>query len=429
MGFGLSFRRRPAPAVETRDQVTMDSGEAAISAVLAGAMPEGVSLREALSLPGVWAAINFLSAAMAGLPIEVFEKTEGEGGDQKVSGGVADVLGTAVNDTTTSFAWRETFFSEVYGPGRGYTYVERNRKGEAINLFPMEYARTTVRKVNGRLFYDYADPSGKVKTYDGKDVIDVAFLLKADHVTHHDPVRTCAAAIRQGLNANRYALTVFGKNGVPPYVLKGPFAAAKEMMRAAADLMKVTRRFAEDGKPVLPLPAGHELVRLGDDPEKMQLTPVQIFAVGQVARIYQLPPVFLQELSKGNYNNIEHQDLHLVKHTLRRWVKKFEQELTLKIFGRGSRRYVKLNLDGIMRGDFKTRIEAIVRAIQNGLMTPNEGRALENRPPIAGGDVLLVQGATVPIELAGKAFAKTAPAAEPDDDTPGEPGADDNTNN
>ena len=157
----------------------------------------------------------------------------------------------------------------------------------------------------------------------------------------------------------------------------------------------------------------------------MQLTSVQVFAVGQVARIYQLPPVFLQELSKGNYNNIEHQDLHLVKHTLRRWVKKFEQELTLKIFGRGSKRYVKLNLDGIMRGDFKTRIEAIVKAIQNGLMTPNEGRALENRAPLSGGDVLLVQGATVPIELAGKAFAKGAaePQATPattDDTTTGD---------
>jgi len=413
VGFGLSFRRRPeAEAPEERARVVMDSGEEAIAEVLASGVSEGVSMKEALSLPGVWAAINFLSAAMAGLPIEVFEKTAGDGGDNKISGGVADVLGAAVNDTTTSFSWRETFFAEVFGPGRAYTYVERNQLGKVINLFPMEYARTTVRKANGRLFYDYREPSGKVKTYAGADVIDIAFLLKPDHVNHHNPVQTCAAAIRQGLNANRYALTVFGKNGVPPYVLKGPFSAAKEMMRAAADLMKVTRRFAEDGKPVLPIPAGHDLVRLGDDPEKMQLTPVQIFAVGQVARIYQLPPVFLQELSKGNYNNIEHQDLHLVKHTLRRWVKKFEQELTLKIFGRGSKRYVKLNLDGMMRGDFKTRIEAIAKAIQNGLMTPNEGRALENRAPLPGGDVLLVQGAMVPIELAGKAFAKPQPAED-----------------
>lgn len=426
MGLTGIFRRgtaaQAAAPVEDRAQVVVDSGEATIAEVLSGEVTEGVTMKEALSLPGVWAAINFLSAAMAGLPVEVFEKTGEPGGDKKVSGGVADVLGAAVNDSTTSFAWRETFFAEVFGPGRAYTYVER-RGGKAVNLFPMEYDRTTVRKVKGRLFYDYREPSGKVKTYEGKDVIDIAFLLKPDHVGHHNPVMTCASAIRQGLNANRYALTVFGKNGVPPYVLKGPFTAAKEMMRAAADLMKVTRRSAEEGKPVLPLPSGHDLVRLGDDPEKMQLTPVQIFAVGQMARIYQLPPVFLQELSKGNYNNIEHQDLHLVKHTLRRWVKKFEQELTLKIFGRGSKRYVKLNLDGIMRGDFKTRIEAIVKAIQNGLMTPNEGRALENRAPLPGGDTLLVQGATVPIELAGKAFAKGAAGAAPENDADPDEGA------
>lgn len=398
-------------ATEDRAQVLMDSTATSIADVLNGGTSEGVTMKEALSMPAVWDAINFLSAAMAGLPIEVFEKTDETGGDKKLTGGVADVLGAAVNDSTTSFSWRETFFAQVFGPGRAYSYIERDRRGEVINLFAMEYERVTVRKVNGRLFYDYMEPSGRVKTYSGKDVIDIAYMLKPDHVNCHNPVMTCASAIRQGLNANRYALTVFGKNGVPPYVLKGPFMAAKEMMRAAADLMKVTRRSAEDGKPILPMPAGHDLVRLGDDPEKMQLTPVQIFAVGQVARIYQLPPVFLQELSKGNYNNIEHQDLHLVKHTLRRWVEKFEQELTLKIFGRGSRRYVKLDLDGIMRGDFKTRIEAIVKAVQNALLTPNEGREMMNKPPLAGGETLFIQGATVPLEMAGTAFNKNAPPA------------------
>ncbi|WP_281955570.1 phage portal protein [Pseudophaeobacter arcticus] len=406
-------------APEDRAQVLVDSGQmdstaTSIADVLNGGTSEGVTMKEALSMPAVWDAINFLSAAMAGLPIEVFEKTDETGGDTKLTGGVADVLGAAVNDSTTSFSWRETFFAQVFGPGRAYSYIERDRRGEVINLFAMEYERVTVRKVKGRLFYDYKEPSGRVKTYAGKDVIDIAYMLKPDHVSCHNPVMTCASAIRQGLNANRYALTVFGKNGVPPYVLKGPFTAAREMMRAAADLMKVTRRSAEDGKPILPMPAGHDLVRLGDDPEKMQLTPVQIFAVGQVARIYQLPPVFLQELSKGNYNNIEHQDLHLVKHTLRRWVEKFEQELTLKIFGRGSRRYVKLDLDGIMRGDFKTRIEAIVKAVQNALLTPNEGREMMNKPPLSGGNTLFIQGATVPLEMAGTAFNKNAPPADSD---------------
>jgi HK97 family phage portal protein len=391
---------------EERAKVLFDSGnETGISEVLnGGSLSDAVTMQEAMSLPGVWAAINFLSSAMAGLPIDVFEKTDGDGGDEKISGGIRDVLGEAVNDATTSFTWRETFFSQVFGPGRGYTYIERDRTGEAINLFPMEYARTTVRKSGGQVSYDYMGADGKSKTYPASDVIDIAFLLKPDFVQCYNPVQTCAAAIKQGLNANRYALTVFGKNGIPPYVLKGPFQAGKEMLRAAADIMKTTRRSAEEGKPIIPIPSGHDLVRLGDDPEKMQLTSVQIFAVGQVARVYQMPPVFLQDLSKGNFNNVEHQDLHLVKHTLRRWVKKFEQELTLKIFGRGSKRYVRLNLDGLMRGDLKTRIEAIAKAVNSGLLTPNEGRALDNRPPMDGGDVLLIQGATVPLSMAGTAF-------------------------
>ncbi|GLQ26126.1 phage portal protein [Sulfitobacter pacificus] len=423
MGLIKMFRRGDRVGVEERARVLMDTGgEAAISDVLNGEMlSDAVTMKEAMSLPGVWCAINFLSSAMAGFPIDVFEVVEGDGGDKKIQGGVADVLGAAINDTTTSYSWRETFFAQVFGPGRAYSYLERNRLGEVINIFPMEYERVTVRKEGHKVWYDHAEAGGRIKTYPAKDVIDLAFLLKPNFVQCYNPIQTCAAAIKQGLNANRYALTVFGKNGIPPYLLKGPFQAGKEMIRAAADLMKITRRSAEEGKPILPIPGGHDLVRLGDDPEKMQLTPVQIFAVGQVARIYQMPPVFLQELSKGNYNNMEHQDLHLVKHTLRRWVKKFEQELTLKIFGRNSSRYVKLNLDGIMRGDLKTRIEAIARAVQTGLLTPNEGRQLDNRPPKSGGDVLLVQGAMVPIEMAGKAFSKNMPSldeAEPKEPKP-----------
>lgn len=409
---------------EARAQVNVQTPLEGLSEILgAEATSEGVTMKEALSLPGVWAAINFLSAAMAGLPIEVYERTAKKGGDKRILGGVADVVGQAVNDTTTSFVWRETLFAEVFGPGRGYSYLERNKQGRVINIFPMEYDRVTVRRKGGKLIYEYREDSGRPKTYPAKDVIDIAFLLKANHVNHYNPVQTCAAAIRQGLNANRYALTVFGKNGVPPYILKGAFQGAKEMIRAASDLMKVTRRSAEEGKPILPVPGGMDLQRLGDDPEKMQLTPVQVFAVGQVARIYQLPPVFLQELSKGNYNNIEHQDLHLVKHTLRRWVKKFEQELTLKIFGRGSRRYIKLNLDGIMRGDLKTRIEALSKAVQNGILTPNEAREVDNREAKPGGDSLMIQGATVPIKMAGAAFNKNAPS--PDGDPPPNDGATD----
>lgn len=111
-----------------------------------------------------------------------------------------------------------------------------------------------------------------------------------------------------------------------------------------------------------------------------------------------MPPVFLQDLTHGTFSNTEQQDLHLVKHLISQWAQAFEEEMNLKLFGqRNGGRYVEHNVDGLLRGDFKTRMEALASGVQNALLTPNEGRALENRPDKPNGDDLMIQGATVPL--------------------------------
>ena len=75
----------------------------------------------------------------------------------------------------------------------------------------------------------------------------------------------------------------------------------------------------------VPLPDGIELRSVGFSPEQMQLLELQQFCIEQIARIYSLPPVFIQDLSDGTYSNVEQQDLHFVKHTLRRWIEQTEQ--------------------------------------------------------------------------------------------------------
>jgi HK97 family phage portal protein len=129
----------------------------------------------------------------------------------------------------------------------------------------------------------------------------------------------------------------------------------------------------------------------------MQLLELQRFSIEQIARIYSLPPVFLQDLTNGTYSNTEQQDLHFVKHTLKRWIEQTEQEMNLKLFPRGSEFYVEFNVDGLLRGDFKTRMEAHAASIQNGIRTPNEVRDIENMSPMPEGGSLMIQGATVPI--------------------------------
>ena len=130
----------------------------------------------------------------------------------------------------------------------------------------------------------------------------------------------------------------------------------------------------------------------------MELVATQEFAVIEIARIYSLPPTFLQDLSRATFSNSEQQDLHLVKHTIKRWVEQVEAELNLKLFGRGASRFAEFNLDGLLRGDYKTRMEGNSTAIQTGQLTPNEARSMDNREPLEGGDKLFIQGATVPLD-------------------------------
>lgn len=357
-----------------------------------------VSMEEALGVPAVWAAVNFISGTMAGLPLNVFQ--EGSGGVKKKVKGTAtnpvvSVLHDNVNDSLSSFQWRFNMFNEILTEGRDVTYIERDSAGRVINLMPLPGA-TVKMLADGRKRYEYKG-GGVSRVYDQADVLDMTFMLRPDRVSHRSPLRQCAVAIGKACNANEYGSKLFKNNGLPAFTLEGPFGSEKSAQRASDNIAEATKAAARKGGNVLAIPSGHSLKPLSSDPEKMQLVQTQEFAVVEVARIYSLPPTFLQDLSRATFSNSEQQDLHLVKHTLKRWVEQFEAELNLKIFGRGSSRFAEFNLDGLLRGDYKTRMEGNSTAIQTGQLTPNEARAFDNREPLEGGDDLMIQGATVPL--------------------------------
>jgi HK97 family phage portal protein len=116
--------------------------------------------------------------------------------------------------------------------------------------------------------------------------------------------------------------------------------------------------------------------------------------------LYGVPPWFLQDLSNANFANSENQDLHLVKHTLAHWTNAWESQMNLKLFGRRvNNRRVRLNMDSLLRGDFKTRADAIAALVQSGVYTPNDGRGYMGLEKSAdpNADKQYIQGATVPL--------------------------------
>ena len=358
-----------------------------------------VNTDTALGVPAVWAAVNFLSGTLAGLPLHVYRKTAN--GRKKVSGPLEGILHDAVNENMSSFEWRKYMFDQVFTGGRCVTYIERSGNGAVKNLWPLDpkYTRVEHRTEGRRQIRVYLHNG---QTYSASEVLDVPFMLKSNGLDVRGPIATNRDAIGMAIAASRYGAKAFQSGGIPPVVLQGPFQSGAAAARASDDVAKTTAKLAREGRPVMALPMGHEMKQIGFNPEQMQLIELQRFSIEQIARIYSLPPVFLQDLTHGTFSNTEQQDLHFVKHTLKRWIEQVEQEMNLKLFPRGSKQYIEFNVDGLLRGDFKTRMEAHATTIQNAIRTPNEVRTIENMEPIEGGDDLMIQGATVPIGMQGK---------------------------
>jgi HK97 family phage portal protein len=351
-----------------------------------------VNVDTALSVPAIWAAVNFIAGTIAGLPLQVYQK-QPDGGRKKSDGLLSRILHDSINEDMSSFEWRKYSFEQVLTGGRSITYIEKEASGQIVNLYPLDPTKVRVeRLVDGKKIYRVNS-----RVYDSKEILDIPFMLKANMTDARGPISQNKDVIGMAISATRYGSKAFQSGGIPPAVLIGPFSSGATAARASEDVAAATMKLAKEGRPIMALPLGHELKSIGLDPEKMQLLELQQFSIEQIARIYSLPPVFLQDLTHGTFSNTEQQDLHFVKHTVKRWVEQFEQEMNLKFFGRGSDFYVEFNVDGLLRGDFKTRMEAYATSIQNGIRTPNEVRAIENLDSKENADNLLIQGATVPL--------------------------------
>ncbi|MBS7545109.1 phage portal protein [Ancylobacter oerskovii] len=397
--FGFDIRREERAAVEN-PAVPLNSAAAWASLFQSWGGGSGagaaVTVETALGVPAVFSAVSFLSRTMATLPLHAYRHTEK--GATRIKGGIQTLIHEAPNAEWTSFDWREYLFWQAFTEGRGLSWIERSGTN-LVGIWPMVTACTTIRLQNGRKTYVYAEEGVPTKTYPASDVIDLPFALKSDRVTAYSPIDKCRNAIGLAIAMEAYAGNFFKGGGVPPLALVGQLGTGNEAIkRSINDVHRAIEVARSSNKPIFPLPASYDLKPVGIDPEKGQMGEARLMQIQEIARAFQLPPVFLQDLSKGTFANTEQQDLFFVKHLIGQWAKKFEQQMNLKLFGqRNSGRYVEHNLDGLQRGDFKSRIEGLARAIQTAQMTPDEARALENRPAHSNpaAKELLVQGATV----------------------------------
>jgi phage portal protein, HK97 family len=311
----------------------------------------------------------------------------------------------------SSFIFRETLMTHLLLWGNAYAQIIRNGKGEVVALYPLMPNKMQVdRDENGELYYIYTRSSDEAKTMDGVTVYltprDVLHIpgLGFDGLVGYSPIAMAKNAIGLSIATEEYGAKFFANGAAPSGVLEHP-GTIKDPSRLRENWNSTFGGSANSGK-VAVLEEGMKYTPISISPEQAQFLETRKFQIDEIARIFRVPPHMVGDLEKSSFSNIEQQSLEFVKYTLDPWVIRWEQSLSRALLNEDEKRkyFFKFNLEGLLRGDYESRMSGYAVARQNGWMSANDIRELENMDKISaedGGDLYLINGNMLPLNKAG----------------------------
>ncbi|MBQ7039569.1 MAG: phage portal protein [Clostridia bacterium] len=373
-----------------------------------------VNERSAMQMTAVYSCVRILAEAIAGLPLHLYKYNETGGKEKATDHPLYLLLHDEPNPEMSSFVFRETLMSHLLLWGNAYAQIIRNGKGEVIALYPLMPNKMTVdRDSDGHLYYTYQRASEEAHTMEGMTVrlkpYDVLHIpgLGFDGLVGYSPIAMAKNAIGMAIACEEFGAKFFANGAAPSGVLEHP-GTLKDPGRVRSAWQSQFGGASNAGK-VAVLEEGMKYTPISISPEQAQFLETRKFQINEIARIFRVPPHMVGDLEKSSFSNIEQQSLEFVKYTLDPWVIRWEQSMSRALLTLDEKQeyFIKFNLEGLLRGDYQSRMNGYSIARQNGWMSANDIRELENLdriPAEQGGDLYLINGNMLPMGNAG-AFA------------------------
>ena len=375
---------------------------------------KAVTERSAMQMTAVYSCVRILAEAIAGLPLHLYTYKDDGGKEKAIGHPLYLLLHDEPNPEMSSFVFRETLMTHLLLWGNAYAQIIRNGKGEVVALYPLMPNRMTVdRDSSGQLFYSYQMNNTDAPTMKAGTVIlkpsDVLHIpgLGFDGLVGYSPIAMAKNAIGLAIATEEYGAKFFANGATPGGLLEYP-GTVKDPDRVRESWNKGFSGSQNAGKVAI-LEEGMKYTPISIAPEQAQFLETRKFQINEIARIFRVPPHMVGDLEKSSFSNIEQQSLEFVKYTLDPWVVRWEQSLSRALFTpeEKKRYFFKFNVEGLLRGDYQSRMNGYATARQNGWMSANDIRELENLdriPAEEGGDLYLINGNMLPLVHAG-AFA------------------------
>ena len=358
----------------------------------------GVEVDEetALKISAVYACVKVISETVASLPLNLLKELTNGDSEKAKQHPLYTILKDTPNSEMSSFTFREMQMTNLLLWGNAYSLIKRNKQGQIVELYPLKSKNMKVERdaVTNKIKYIYTNNKGISTTYTPKQVLHKpAFTF--DGVLGVSPITYAREAMGLALATEEFGARFFGNGARPGGVLEHP-GTIKDPDKLRDSWNKVYQGTANSHK-VAVLEEGMKYHEIGMSPEDSQFLQTRSFQLTEICRIFRVPPHMIGDLSRSTFSNIEHQSIDFVVHTIRPWLVRWEQAIIRSLLNDEERTiyYPKFNVDGLMRGDFTTRMSGYAIARQNGWMSANEIRALEDMnkiPADQGGDLYLLNG-------------------------------------
>jgi|GEM_PF-193929 len=388
--FDKLFRRdkRDEPATEERNLIVYSGEDTSLSWMYSGmatASGATVSISSVMSLDTVWAAVNLVSDLVGTLPLKVYRREENGIKTEARDHPAWRLLHRQPNEFMTPFAFKQTLMSHVLLAGNGYAWIERGNNGEPINLWILDPQNTYPIRANGRLIYVTADEKGGQIMLDSDDVLHVKNLGYTGLVGYN-VIEVLAESFGGVIATREFGDVYFRNNGRPSIVIEFPEGRS---LKTEEDVQRFKRSWESlhGGNKNAHRPAvlenGAKLSDVKINARDAQLIEKQKIDVRTIANIFKLPPHKLGDDSRTSFASIEAEN----KDTLDRlnsWLVNIEQECTTKLttvreFETESV-FCEFVRAALLQADIKTQHEVWAIDVNNGFLTLNEQRGMQNRP-------------------------------------------------
>ena len=353
----------------------------------------------ALTLTAVWCAIRLLSESVSSLPISVFTRKPNGDKIEDTKNPIYNLVKFKPNSYQNKITFFEFIMLSICTDGNAYARIIRNNAGRPVELICLDPDNVEVVIKDYELFYQVNENG----VYDASDILHFKTITD-DGINGISPIDQCSKALNWSSSLEEFGSTFFSNGAKPSSILQTDRALSDTALQRLKTSFNNNYGKLRNSNSTIVLEEGLTFKPISISPEQAQFLSSRQFSIEEVARIFNVPPHLLKDLSKSSFNNIEMQSQEFVTYTLMPYITRIEQEMNLKLFRTNElgKTFVEFNVNGLLRGDVKSRTESYKTAITNGYMSINEVRRKENLNGIKGGDKYFMQMNMTTIDKIGE---------------------------